>query len=112
MRSVAMAKQAVDGRIIDTPHFQNILAGRLLPLSLHPTGNYVVQKLLSSCDDKSEFDSWFEKDFDAGVEDILAAGNTGVVLGVAQACGRLATKQHHFMGVRSRRYKHYGLMTF
>ena len=82
---------------------QNILEGRLLSLSLHPTGNYVVQKLLSSCendkDSRADFDSWFESELDAGVEDILAAGNTGVVLAVAQACRRLATKQHHFMGV-------------
>ena len=58
-------------------------------LSLHPTGNYVTQKLLSSCDDKAEFDSWFEKELDAGVEDVLAAGNTGVVLAVAQGCNAI-----------------------
>ena len=85
-----------------TCYFQNILEGRLLSLSLHPTGNYIIQKLLSSCQDKAEFDAWFEKELDAGVEDILAAGNTGVVLAVAQACRRLATKQHHFMGVSVR----------
>ena len=54
-----------------TCYFQNILEGRLLSLSLHPTGNYIIQKLLSSCQDKAEFDAWFEKELDAGVEDIL-----------------------------------------
>ncbi len=80
---------------------QNILEGRLLTLSKHPNGNFVVQKLLAGCTSKERFDAWYEAEFDDGLEDILSAGNTGVALAVAQTCRRLQTKQNHFLVVRN-----------
>ena len=41
----------------------------------------------------------YETELDDAVEDILASGNTGVVLSIAQACRRLGAKQSHFFVV-------------
>jgi len=46
-----------------------------------------------------QFESWYSTAFDSNLEEILAAGNSGVILSVAQACKKLNTKQAHFMVV-------------
>ena len=42
-------------------------------------------------------DKWYETEFDDNLEDILASGNSGVVLSLAQALRRLSAKQAHFL---------------
>ena len=46
-----------------------------------------------------QFEDMYESELDTAVEDILASGNTGVVLAIAQACRRLGAKQSHFFVV-------------
>ena len=43
-----------------------------------------------------KFENEYEAELDDSLEEILASGNTGVILAIAQACRRLNAKQSHF----------------
>jgi hypothetical protein len=95
--------------------------GHVAELSQHPVANFAVQKMLASCEDKAQvrfapgpainevftrhfhpqFEHLYETELDNHLEDILASGNTGVVLAMAQACRKLSAKQAHFFVVSS-----------
>ncbi|XP_061407708.1 LOW QUALITY PROTEIN: nucleolar protein 9 [Lethenteron reissneri] len=67
------------------------LQGKLLPLALHPLGNFVVQRLLQCCSEKL-----FPRlcsELVPAVEEIMAEGHMGVVTRIAQAAGRLGVLQ-------------------
>uniref|UniRef100_S4R7L2 NOP9 nucleolar protein n=1 Tax=Petromyzon marinus TaxID=7757 RepID=S4R7L2_PETMA len=67
------------------------LQGNLLPLALHPLGNFVVQRLLQCCSEKL-----FPRlcsELVPAVKEIMAEGHMGVVTRLAQAAGRLGVLQ-------------------
>ena len=72
---------------------EKVFKAKLLSFAVHPTGNYPLQKLVSNCPDKELFEGWYSSEFDEHLEEILAEGNSGVVLSIAQACRRLNAKQ-------------------
>ena len=72
---------------------EKVFKAKLLAFAVHPTGNYPLQKLVSNCPDKELFEGWYSSEFDEHLEEILAEGNSGVVLSIAQACRRLNAKQ-------------------
>jgi len=76
---------------------EKVFGDRLLDFAVHPVANYPLQKLLANCSDKDMFDGWYSSVFDSNLEEILFAGNSGVILSIAQACKRLNTKQAHFL---------------
>ena len=69
----------------------------MLNFAVHPVANFPLQKLLNGCQDKEQFESWYEDVFDKNLEEILASGNSGVVVSVSLACRRLNAKQAHFL---------------
>merc|ERR1719167_194140 len=91
--------------IVSGQHFPKILKklvgklfdSNLLKWAVHPTANFPLQKLLTHCTDKEMFEKWYESELDQNLEEILAAGNSGVVLSIAQPCRRLNAKQAHFL---------------
>ena len=76
---------------------QKILQKNILDWALHPVGNFALQKFLATCDDKEIIEKWYETTFDNNLEEIFAAGNSGVVLAMAQTLRRLQVKQAHFL---------------
>lgn len=72
--------------------FSRLLSGKLCALSVHPSGNYVVQRLLDHCLDITQFEqSWTE--LGSHLSSILGAGCTGVVLSLTKAARRLNSCQ-------------------
>lgn len=65
--------------------------------AIHPIGNFALQKFLAICNEKEIIEKWYESVFDDNLEEILAAGNSGVVLSLARAICRLGVKQAHFL---------------
>lgn len=81
-------------------HFhENLFKGQLLKLSLHPTGNFCVQKYFQNIAKKETFEEVYEQELDAGLESIYKSGHYGVILSIGQACRRLSGKQAHFIVV-------------
>lgn len=76
---------------------KKILEVNICNWSLHPVGNFAVQRFLDKCSDKDVIEKWYESAFDDNLEEILAAGNSGVVLSLTQAIRRLCVKQAHFL---------------
>ena len=82
-------------------HFhEKLFKDQLLKLSLHPTGNFCVQKYFQNIPKKETFEEVYETELDAGLESIYESGHYGVILSIAQACRRLCGKQAHFIVVR------------
>ncbi|KAK5647264.1 hypothetical protein RI129_002156 [Pyrocoelia pectoralis] len=69
---------------------------RLVHLSSMKSTNFAVQKLLSNCKEKSEFETMFDELSDS-YSTILESGHSGVILALAQGCKRLLTKQGSFV---------------
>ena len=76
---------------------KKIFEKSLYDWALHPVGNFALQKFLAKCTDKELLEKWYESIFDQNLEEILASGNAGVVLSLAQAIRRLSVKQAHFL---------------
>ncbi|CAH1116784.1 unnamed protein product [Phaedon cochleariae] len=76
--------------------YQNCFAGRLVKLASTRSTNFAVQKLLTCCTEKSDFELIFEELVDH-LDDIIQAGHMGVILCIAQACKRLSSKQGSFV---------------
>ena len=76
---------------------KKILDGNLYDWAIHPIGNFALQKFLDVCDDKELIEKWYESFFDNNLEEILAAGNSGVILSLARVVRRLSVKQAHFL---------------
>ena len=76
---------------------RKILQENVLDWALHPVGNFALQKFLATCCEKETVEKWYESAFDENIEEILAAGNSGVVLALAQTLRRLQLKQAHFL---------------
>ena len=70
----------------------------MLSLSLSQSLNLTVRFL-----SEFQFETWYEDEFDKSLEEILAAGNTGVVLALAKASKRLGAKQGHFLVVKEKK---------
>ncbi|XP_044746447.1 nucleolar protein 9 [Coccinella septempunctata] len=71
-------------------------AGRLFKLSKIRNTNFAVQKLITHCQDKSEFESMFDELADHFSE-IIKEGHTGVIWAIADGCKRLTAKQGPFV---------------
>ena len=77
-----------------------VFKDKILKWAIHPTANFPLQKLLAHCPDKEQFEKWYQDELDQNVEEILASGNSGVILSIAQSCRKLNAKQAHFLVVR------------
>ncbi|KRT82158.1 hypothetical protein AMK59_3741, partial [Oryctes borbonicus] len=84
-------------------HYTQIYAkcfkGRIRALAILKSTNFAVQKLLMHCKEKVEFEELFDE-LSNHFEEIISAGNTGVILALAQTCKRLAAKQANFVQVK------------
>jgi len=76
---------------------KKIFQEKILDWALHPVGNFALQKFLTTCDDKETVEKLYETAFDNHLEEIFAAGNSGVVLALAQIMNKLHVKQAHFL---------------
>ncbi|XP_047117586.1 nucleolar protein 9 [Schistocerca piceifrons] len=70
--------------------------GRVALLSLHPTANFFVQRLLQNCWVPSELEKIFDE-LSGRLSEVLSARHSGVLLSLGQACQRLGIQQHRFM---------------
>ncbi|KAL3860814.1 hypothetical protein ACJMK2_010880 [Sinanodonta woodiana] len=87
---ISLANSSLFGDI-----YKEIFKGRLIHYANHPSANYVLQRLLTSCSDKQWFEEIFEE-ISLYMEDILAVNHFGVILALAEACLRLGCKQEKF----------------
>ncbi|KAK3608078.1 hypothetical protein CHS0354_031065 [Potamilus streckersoni] len=87
---ISLANGSLFGEI-----YKEIFKGRLIQFASHPSANYVLQRLLTSCSDKQWFEEIFEE-LSLYMEDILAVNHFGVILVLAEACLRLGCKQEKF----------------
>merc|ERR1719430_248944 len=69
-----------------------VLEGKVGELAKHPTANFVVQRLLEQVGDKERFLAITEEVV-AGLEEVLAAGATGVLLALTKSAVRLEAGQ-------------------
>ena len=74
------------------PKVMEVLEGKVAELAKHPTANYVVQRLLEQVGDKERFLSIAEEVVE-GLEEVLAAGATGVLLALTKSAVRLEAGQ-------------------
>jgi len=72
--------------------FSKLLEGRLAKLAIHPSGNYVVQRVLDHCEDGEQLEQCWSELSDQ-LEEVLANGCTGVVLSLVKASRRLNSNQ-------------------
>ncbi|KAF5281835.1 hypothetical protein FQA39_LY05049 [Lamprigera yunnana] len=79
-----------------TKIYKKCFATKLLYLSKTKNTNFAVQKLLSHCKDKVEFESMFDELSDH-LSEIISAGHTGVILALGQTCKNLVAKQGVFV---------------
>lgn len=70
----------------------NIVDSKFMELAVHPTANFVVQRVLEHLEDKEKF-STLVTDLCDQLEPVLSAGCTGVLLGLTKAAVRLETGQ-------------------
>ena len=80
-----------DGGISDKI-YNLLIEGKEEELSCHPSGNFVIQRLLDNVTDKELFTKIVET-LAEGMETILSNGCTGVILALVKAGVRLATGQ-------------------
>lgn len=71
-------------------------SGRVALLSLHPTSNFFVQRLLQHCSVPADLEKIFDE-LSGRLGEVLSARHTGVILSLGQACQRLGVQQHRFM---------------
>jgi len=69
-----------------------VLEGKVAELAKHPTANFVVQRLLEQVGDKERF-LVIAEEVVAGLEEVLAAGATGVLLALTKSAVRLEAGQ-------------------
>jgi len=74
------------------PKVMEVLEGKVAELAKHPTANFVVQRLLEQVGDKERFLAITEEVV-AGLEEVLAAGATGVLLALTKSAVRLEAGQ-------------------
>merc|ERR1719474_561175 len=74
------------------PKLMEVLEGKVGELARHPTANFVVQRLLDQLTDKDRFLVIVEEVV-AGIEEVLAAGATGVLLALTKSAVRLEAGQ-------------------
>merc|ERR1719342_103469 len=74
------------------PKLMEVLEGKVGELARHPTANFVVQRLLDQLTDKDRFLVIVEEVV-AGLEEVLAAGATGVLLALTKSAVRLEAGQ-------------------
>merc|ERR1719153_268675 len=74
------------------PKLMEVLEGKVGELARHPTANFVVQRLLDQLTDKDRFLVIVEEVV-AGLEEVLAAGATGVPLALTKSAVRLEAGQ-------------------
>ncbi|KAF4521592.1 hypothetical protein B566_EDAN001312 [Ephemera danica] len=78
--------------------FETFFQGNLKLLSCESRSNFSVQRLFDSCPSKEQLELLLEEVGSATViEEILNAGNTGVILAMGQACERLKSGQGTFI---------------
>ncbi|XP_045483377.1 nucleolar protein 9-like [Harmonia axyridis] len=71
-------------------------AGKLFKLSTIRNTNFAVQKLITHCQEKSEFESIFDELADH-FANIIQEGHTGIIWAIADGCKRLSSKQGPFV---------------
>ena len=71
---------------------EKIIKGKEVELACHPTGNFIIQRLLDTISDKEVFVSLVET-VSVSVETILGSGCTGVILALVKAAVRLSSGQ-------------------
>ncbi|XP_044264498.1 nucleolar protein 9 [Tribolium madens] len=76
--------------------FLKCFSGRLIKLATTRSTNFTVQKLIMNCKEKSEFELMFDE-LCNNFKEIIEAGHTGIIWGLAQSCKNLASKQGSFM---------------
>ncbi|XP_076470121.1 nucleolar protein 9-like [Babylonia areolata] len=76
--------------------FSSLLQGRLLYYAIHPTGNHVLQRFISSLQDRDLMEKLFEE-LSKHLEDVLAVGYFGLVTSLAEGCRRLRVRQDDFI---------------
>ncbi|KAI4467168.1 nucleolar protein 9 [Holotrichia oblita] len=85
--------------IASPKHYTQIYAkcfkGHVCDLARTKSTSFSVQKLLTYCKEKVEFEEMFEEL--KGFDPIISAGNSGVILALAEGCKRFATKQGLFI---------------
>ena len=74
------------------PKVMEVLEGKVAELAKHPTANFVVQRLLEQVGDKERF-LVIAEEVVAGLEEVLAAGATGVLLALTKSAVRLEAGQ-------------------
>lgn len=74
------------------PKVLEVLEGKVAELAKHPTANFVVQRLLEQVGDKERF-LVIAEEVVAGLEEVLAAGATGVLLALTKSAVRLEAGQ-------------------
>ncbi|PSN40458.1 hypothetical protein C0J52_24393 [Blattella germanica] len=78
-----------------TQIYARCFINQMVLLSKTSSSNFAVQRLLDNCSQKEEFDEMYNE-MENHLEEILASGNTGVLLSLATGCRRLVTKQGSF----------------
>uniref|UniRef100_A0A1Q3EYA6 Putative rna-binding protein n=1 Tax=Culex tarsalis TaxID=7177 RepID=A0A1Q3EYA6_CULTA len=76
--------------------YKQLFQGKIVQLSNTRATNFAVQKLLDNVTDKHMLEHIFSE-LDAGLEEILQQGHTGVVANLAKACNRLSCQQGKFI---------------
>ncbi|XP_001847625.2 nucleolar protein 9 [Culex quinquefasciatus] len=72
--------------------FKQLFQGKIVLLSNTRATNFAVQMLLDNIADKHLLELFFSE-LDAGLEEVLQQGHTGVVANLAKACNRLSCQQ-------------------
>jgi len=85
-------KVGINNEKLSKKIFSKVLDGKILELSVHPVGNFVIQRLFENISDKEQFASLCSQ-LSGKMEDILSSGCTGVILSLTKACVRLETQQ-------------------
>jgi len=85
-------KVGINNEKLSKKIFNKVLDGKILELSVHPVGNFVIQRLFENINDKEQFSSLCSQ-LSGQMEDILSSGCTGVILSLTKACVRLETQQ-------------------
>ncbi|KAK6632249.1 hypothetical protein RUM44_007284 [Polyplax serrata] len=83
--------------------YKVMLKENLVELSKSKSGNFAIQKLIGNCNSKKMFGKIFAK-LESEMEEILNAGNSGVLLAVVKACGRLEICQGACMTMLSKTF--------
>jgi len=81
-----------------TQIYAKCFLNNMVVLSQHRFASFAVQKLLDCSKEKTEFEGMFTE-LEEHLEEILKRRNTGVILSLAQACRRHATKQGSFQNM-------------